>query len=432
MAPDGPQVWGGVSLGDVEPDTPAGRDGPGALVDPPPQRDFGAMAGLTGPSTVLDVGQPGNWGLVSLVRDVTEPQPMVASARDLNLVRLLRTNSGTGGEREEARRRAEAGLQAALVNAQAGPPERLAGQDLAILGRLWDASEWERRDEGRPGGYWLNEHQVYALVLAVRTGLEYEPGVREEIRRLLGSADWAARYPLGDEAQFSQILREVVDYYQDANTTHFNPQEILRLCRRISCGSKDYASSSIRQPFAALAIAPTIFADSNTNTLTANAPFPVSITVDAGKSLGELKPVWRFFGADEPNYAYMKDGQKLIGELGQLGGSQVYFRAHHLLTSGDGAYSLKFGSTSAYKEDANGQPVYDWTINDKIFDTYIARGVKPYVEIGFMPEALSTHPQDYPHNPPVNKRPMSPSNMLNEVHAYIDEIAFILGRRACP
>ena len=159
-------------------------------------------------------GQPGNWGLVSLVRDVTEPQPMVASARDLNLVRLLRTNSGTGGEREEARRRAEAGLQAALVNAQAGPPERLAGQDLAILGRLWDASEWERRDEGRPGGYWLNEHQVYALVLAVRTGLEYEPGVREEIRRLLGSADWAARYPLGDEAQFSQILREVVDYYQ--------------------------------------------------------------------------------------------------------------------------------------------------------------------------------------------------------------------------
>jgi xylan 1,4-beta-xylosidase len=25
------------------------------------------------------------------------------------------------------------------------------------------------------------------------------------------------------------------------------------------------------------------------------------------------------------------------------------------------------------------------------------------VEIGFMPEALSTHPQDYPHNPPVNK-----------------------------
>jgi xylan 1,4-beta-xylosidase len=145
-----------------------------------------------------------------------------------------------------------------------------------------------------------------------------------------------------------------------------------------------------------LAFAPAIFADST-------APFPVSITVDAGKPVGEMTPIWRFFGADEADYAYMKDGQKLLSELGQLGGAQVYFRTHHLLTSGDGSYALKWSSSSAYKEDANGNPVYDWSINDKIFDTYLQRGVKPYVEIGFMPEALSTHPQDYPHNPPVNE-----------------------------
>jgi xylan 1,4-beta-xylosidase len=155
--------------------------------------------------------------------------------------------------------------------------------------------------------------------------------------------------------------------------------------------------------FAALAIAPAVFADSNNTVSITNASFPVTIPVDAGKSVGVLTPIWRFFGADEADYAYMKDGKKLLGELGQLGGSQVYFRAHDLLTSGDGAYALKFSSTSAYKEDANGNPVYDWTINDKIFDTYLERGVKPYVEIGFMPEALTTHPQNYPHNPPVDK-----------------------------
>ncbi|HEY5344946.1 MAG TPA: beta-xylosidase, partial [Verrucomicrobiae bacterium] len=83
-----------------------------------------------------------------------------------------------------------------------------------------------------------------------------------------------------------------------------------------------------------------------------NAFLPVNISVDAAKPVGEVKPIWRFFGADEPNYAYMPDGKKLLSELGQLGAPQVYFRAHHLLTSGDGAYSLKFGSTSAYKEDA--------------------------------------------------------------------------------
>ena len=139
-----------------------------------------------------------------------------------------------------------------------------------------------------------------------------------------------------------------------------------------------------------------------------NAPFPVTITVDAGKPVGGLTPIWRFFGADEANYAYLKDGKKLLGELGHLGGPQVYFRCHHLLTSGDGAYAMKWGSTSAYKEDANGNPVYDWTINDKIFDTYLACGVKPYVEIGFMPEALTTHPQNYPHHPPVDK--MAPAD----------------------
>ena len=43
---------------------------------------------------------------------------------------------------------------------------------------------------------------------------------------------------------------------------------------------------------------------------------PCRIRVDAGKPTGPLKPIWRFFGADEPNYAYMKDGQKLLAELG--------------------------------------------------------------------------------------------------------------------
>ncbi len=125
--------------------------------------------------------------------------------------------------------------------------------------------------------------------------------------------------------------------------------------------------------------------------------FPVHITVDAGQSLGPVAPVWRFFGADEPNYATMKDGKTLLGELGQLSPGHVYFRAHNLFTSGDGTPALKWGSTNIYTEDAKGRPVYDWTIIDRIFDTYLARGIHPYVEIGFMPEALSTHPEPYQH-----------------------------------
>ena len=50
----------------------------------------------------------------------------------------------------------------------------------------------------------------------------------------------------------------------------------------------------------------------------ASSSFPVSIYVDAGKPVGPLRPIWRFFGADEPNYATMKNGKKLLGELGQM------------------------------------------------------------------------------------------------------------------
>ncbi len=124
---------------------------------------------------------------------------------------------------------------------------------------------------------------------------------------------------------------------------------------------------------------------------------PVTIRVDAARSLGPMKPIWRFFGADEPNYAYMKDGRRLISELGELRPNQVYFRAHNLLTSGDGTPALKWGSSNAYTEDANGNPIYNWTILDRIFDAYRARNVRPYAEIGFMPEALSVHPEPYQH-----------------------------------
>lgn len=126
-------------------------------------------------------------------------------------------------------------------------------------------------------------------------------------------------------------------------------------------------------------------------------PFPVSIHVDAARSLGPLRPIWRFFGADEPNYATMKDGQKLLAEMGELQPKAVYFRAHNLLTSGDGTPALKWGSTDAYQEDAQGNPVYDWKIADRIFDSYLDRHVRPYVEIGFMPQALSTNPNPYRH-----------------------------------
>ena len=122
---------------------------------------------------------------------------------------------------------------------------------------------------------------------------------------------------------------------------------------------------------------------------------PVVIHVDAAKVQGPYRPVYRFFGYDEPNYTYSPNGRKLAAELVLLSPAPVYLRTHFLLATGDGTPALKWGSTNAYTEEASGKPTYDWTIVDRIFDAYRDAGVKPFVEIGFMPQALSTKPDPY-------------------------------------
>ncbi|MGZ3964294.1 MAG: GH39 family glycosyl hydrolase [Mucilaginibacter sp.] len=120
-----------------------------------------------------------------------------------------------------------------------------------------------------------------------------------------------------------------------------------------------------------------------------------NIVVDLKTETGPMKPIWAWFGHDEPNYTYMKDGRKLLGELAALSPVPVYVRTHNLLTSGDGTASLKWGSTNIYTEDAQGNPIYNYRIVDSIFDTYMKLGIKPLAQLSFMPQALSTKPDPY-------------------------------------
>ncbi len=133
---------------------------------------------------------------------------------------------------------------------------------------------------------------------------------------------------------------------------------------------------------------------------TQQAPETADIHVQADQSDGAMPPIWNYWGYDEPNYTYPGNGKKLLGELAALSPVPVYIRVHNLFTTGDGSASLKWGSTNVYTEDAAGNPIYSWMILDRIFDTFHQAGVKPLVEIGFMPEALSTHPQPYRHSFP--------------------------------
>jgi xylan 1,4-beta-xylosidase len=147
---------------------------------------------------------------------------------------------------------------------------------------------------------------------------------------------------------------------------------------------------------AALAWTTAVFAQGTVPTPPSASPErPVAIRVDLDRTAGAYKPIYSWFGYDESNYTTMRDGVKLLRELHDLSPVPVYIRAHHLLTSGDGVAELKWSSTNVYSEDANGKPVYDFKILDGIFDAYKAAGVRPMVELGFMPKDLATGAEPY-------------------------------------
>jgi xylan 1,4-beta-xylosidase len=118
-------------------------------------------------------------------------------------------------------------------------------------------------------------------------------------------------------------------------------------------------------------------------------PNPVSIQVDLAKTEGAYTPIYSWFGYDESNYTTMKYGKQLLRQLHDLSPVPVNIRAHHLLTSGNGVAELKWSSSNVFTIGADGKPVYDFTITDQTFDEFKKAGVRPMVELGFMPKDLA-------------------------------------------
>src|SRR5688572_5005621 len=122
---------------------------------------------------------------------------------------------------------------------------------------------------------------------------------------------------------------------------------------------------------------------------------PTSVTVHADRTVGEIRPIWNYFGYDEAGTTLTREGRDLLGKLNALSQEPIRIRVHHLLTSGDGSLALKWSSTNVYTEDAEGNPRYDWTRLDAIMDELTRPGIEPFVQASFMPQALSSRPEPY-------------------------------------
>ncbi|MBC7237620.1 MAG: hypothetical protein H5T69_17395 [Chloroflexi bacterium] len=124
--------------------------------------------------------------------------------------------------------------------------------------------------------------------------------------------------------------------------------------------------------------------------------FSARVYVDTTRRV-PLRRIWRYIGYDEPNYTYTPRGRELLSKLGRLSDAPYYVRCHFLLCNGQGLGAPKWGFTNVYQEDEAGRPIYSWEIIDRILDTIVQAGCIPFVELGFMPQALSSAPAGLPY-----------------------------------
>ncbi|MDG4825937.1 xylan 1,4-beta-xylosidase [Asanoa sp. WMMD1127] len=118
---------------------------------------------------------------------------------------------------------------------------------------------------------------------------------------------------------------------------------------------------------------------------------PLLLTVDAAGDDGPLHRPWRFMvGSEHLSHLLETDrtgGREIGPELraalarvhGELGVETV--RAHGILCDDLGVY-----------REVDGEPVHDWAGVDRVYDTVRELGMRPIVELGFMPRDLASDP----------------------------------------
>ena len=114
-----------------------------------------------------------------------------------------------------------------------------------------------------------------------------------------------------------------------------------------------------------------------------------SFTVKVDQVIGKNTEFWKAAGSDHLFYHSLKPaGQFLLKRMGEKG-SHRYLRSHHTFNK-----DLKHGvirGQNVYSEDQYGNPIYDFSNVNKVFQSYIENGIKPIVEYDYLPELLTNN-----------------------------------------
>jgi xylan 1,4-beta-xylosidase len=111
-----------------------------------------------------------------------------------------------------------------------------------------------------------------------------------------------------------------------------------------------------------------------------NKPIERAINIDFNTAKGSLNTMFNeCVGAGRANEGLRADWQQQLAYVKKECGFR-YIRFHGLFTDDMGVY----------KEDKNGNPQYNYMYIDALFDYLISIDIKPFIELGFMPNALAS------------------------------------------
>jgi xylan 1,4-beta-xylosidase len=118
--------------------------------------------------------------------------------------------------------------------------------------------------------------------------------------------------------------------------------------------------------------------------LLSSRPTPAQerIEIDASAPATPFPHFWeQMFGSGHANLMLREDYREDLRAVHAATGFH-YVRAHGILDDENGVYT----------EDEHGNPVYNFAYVDQIYDGLLKNGVKPVVEISFMPKKLAFNP----------------------------------------
>ena len=108
-----------------------------------------------------------------------------------------------------------------------------------------------------------------------------------------------------------------------------------------------------------------------------------TIRVDTAQIKGPKSPLYSLcVGAGRANEGLRADWQRQLRQVRAECGFR-YIRFHGLFCDDMGVY----------QEDKAGNPIHNWQYIDELFDFLQSIGMKPFVELGFMPSPLASGPQ---------------------------------------